>query len=75
MSLSVDDLVASLSASHIGQEATDLAALQVYILFICPAQVLITPALSPGPARADSPYPPVVPLTLSPPHVCLCARG
>ncbi|KAF8556287.1 hypothetical protein OG21DRAFT_676294 [Imleria badia] len=29
MSLSVDDLVASLSASHIGQEATDLAALQV----------------------------------------------
>lgn len=31
MSVSVDDLVASLSANHIGQEATDLAALQVCI--------------------------------------------
>lgn len=29
MNVSVDDLVASLSANHIGQEATDLAALQV----------------------------------------------
>lgn len=29
MSISVDDLVASLSGSHIGQEAMDLAALQV----------------------------------------------
>jgi hypothetical protein len=29
MSISVDDLVASLSSSHIGQEALDLAALQV----------------------------------------------
>ena len=33
MSVSVDDLVASLSANHIGQEATDLAALEVYISF------------------------------------------
>lgn len=31
MSLSVDDLVASLNANHIGQEASDLAALQVSI--------------------------------------------
>lgn len=29
MSISVDDLVSSLSSSHIGQEAIDLAALQV----------------------------------------------
>ena len=29
MSISVDDLASSLSASHIGQEAIDLAALQV----------------------------------------------
>lgn len=29
MSVTIDDLVASLSANHIGQEATDLAALQV----------------------------------------------
>jgi len=29
MSFSVDDLVASLSGNHIGQEAIDLAALQV----------------------------------------------
>ena len=29
MSLSVDDLVASMSSNHIGQEAMDLAALQV----------------------------------------------
>jgi hypothetical protein len=29
MSFSVDDLVSSLSSSHIGQEALDLAALQV----------------------------------------------
>ncbi|KIK94414.1 hypothetical protein PAXRUDRAFT_142894 [Paxillus rubicundulus Ve08.2h10] len=33
MSLSVDDLVASLSANHIGQEAIDLAALQVWTLY------------------------------------------
>ncbi|KAL0581204.1 hypothetical protein V5O48_000792 [Marasmius crinis-equi] len=31
MSLSVDDLVCSLSSSHIGQEATDLAALQAQL--------------------------------------------
>jgi hypothetical protein len=31
MSFSVDDLVASLGASHIGQEAMDLAALQVRV--------------------------------------------
>ena len=29
MSISVDDLVASMSSNHIGQEAMDLAALQV----------------------------------------------
>ena len=29
MSISVDDLVASFSSNHIGQEAMDLAALQV----------------------------------------------
>jgi hypothetical protein len=29
MSISVEDLVASLSGSHIGQEAMDLATLQV----------------------------------------------
>ncbi|KAL0949055.1 hypothetical protein HGRIS_009148 [Hohenbuehelia grisea] len=31
MNLSVDDLVASLSSSHVGQEATDIAALQVQL--------------------------------------------
>jgi hypothetical protein len=32
MSMSVDDLVASLSGSHIGQEAMDLATLQVRLV-------------------------------------------
>ena len=40
MSVSVDDLVASLSANHIGQEATDLAALQVYN-FIYPTPLTV----------------------------------
>ena len=31
MSISVDDLASSLSSSHIGQEAIDLAALQVLV--------------------------------------------
>jgi hypothetical protein len=34
MSFTVDDLVASLSTNHIGQEAIDLAALQVHIVYI-----------------------------------------
>jgi hypothetical protein len=33
MSFSVDDLVASLSESHISQEANDIAVLQVNVLF------------------------------------------
>lgn len=43
MSMSVDDLVASLNANHIGQEAMDLAALQVHTInLISPApQMLI----------------------------------
>ncbi|KAF9246843.1 hypothetical protein BU15DRAFT_69704 [Melanogaster broomeanus] len=41
MSLSVDDLVASLSANHIGQEAMDLAALQAQL-----AQTLLAHQLS-----------------------------
>ncbi|KAF8450926.1 hypothetical protein L210DRAFT_257981 [Boletus edulis BED1] len=44
MSLSVDDLVASLSANHIGQEAIDLAALQAHL-----AQTLLTHQLSLSP--------------------------
>ena len=35
MSLSVDDLVSSFSSSHIGQEAIDLAALQVSLPVVC----------------------------------------
>jgi hypothetical protein len=34
MSLSIEDLCASLSSSHVGQEAMDLAALQVSIRYI-----------------------------------------
>lgn len=49
MSASVDDLVASLSANHIGQEATDLAALQVYTFIyptlLCTAVYLVSPLL------------------------------
>ncbi|KAN0097831.1 hypothetical protein V8E55_002277 [Tylopilus felleus] len=45
MSVSVDDLVASLSANHIGQEATDLAALQAQL-----AQTLLTQQLSLSPS-------------------------
>jgi hypothetical protein len=41
MSISVDDLVASLSGSHIGQEAMDLAALQAQL-----AQTLFTQQIS-----------------------------
>ncbi|KAG9317106.1 hypothetical protein JVU11DRAFT_1294 [Chiua virens] len=41
MSVSIDDLVASLSANHIGQEATDLAALQAQL-----AQTLLAHQLS-----------------------------
>ncbi|KAF8121316.1 hypothetical protein EV363DRAFT_945844 [Boletus edulis] len=46
MSLSVDDLVASLSANHIGQEAIDLAALQAHL-----AQTLLTHQLSLSPSH------------------------
>jgi hypothetical protein len=46
MSVSVDDLVASLSANHIGQEATDLAALQAQL-----AQTLLTHQLSLTPSH------------------------
>lgn len=45
MSMSVDDLVASLNANHIGQEAIDLAALQVSAYykpyFPCPANAYL----------------------------------
>ncbi|KAH0839573.1 hypothetical protein J3R83DRAFT_488 [Lanmaoa asiatica] len=44
MSVSIDDLVASLSANHIGQEATDLAALQAQL-----TQTLLTHQLSLSP--------------------------
>ncbi|KAG0700061.1 hypothetical protein DFH29DRAFT_650253 [Suillus ampliporus] len=43
MSMSVDDLVASLSANHIGQEAIDLAALQAQL-----AQTLFAHQISPS---------------------------
>ena len=45
MSFSVDDLVASLSGNHIGQEAIDLATLQV---------LFISPLLSPFSAGTNS---------------------
>ena len=32
MSVSIDDLVSSFSASHVSQEATDIATLQVILL-------------------------------------------
>ena len=32
MSVSIDDLVSSFSASHVSQEAMDIATLQVYLL-------------------------------------------
>ncbi|KAH7904739.1 hypothetical protein BJ138DRAFT_868457 [Hygrophoropsis aurantiaca] len=50
MSVSVDDLVASLSANHIGQEAIDLAALQAQL-----AQTLFAHQFS-SPACSSSPY-------------------
>ncbi|KAG2147984.1 hypothetical protein DEU56DRAFT_730504 [Suillus clintonianus] len=43
MSMSVDDLVASLNANHIGQEAIDLAALQAQL-----AQTLFAHQISPS---------------------------
>ncbi|KAG8218293.1 hypothetical protein J3R82DRAFT_3907 [Butyriboletus roseoflavus] len=49
MSASVDDLVASLSASHIGQEATDLAALEAQL-----AQTLFTHQLSLSPSHTHT---------------------
>jgi len=36
MSVSIDDLVSSLSASHVSQEAMDIATLQVFTLFLSP---------------------------------------
>ncbi|KAJ7477130.1 hypothetical protein B0H11DRAFT_1633087, partial [Mycena galericulata] len=50
MSLSMDDLCASLSSSHVGQEAMDLAALQVQL-----AQTLFSQSLSSAsmPRRQD----------------------
>ncbi|KAH7931420.1 hypothetical protein BV22DRAFT_1115736 [Leucogyrophana mollusca] len=50
MSVSVDDLVASLSANHIGQEAIDLAALQAQL-----AQTLFAHQFS-SPSCSSSPY-------------------
>lgn len=43
MSVSMDDLVASLNANHIGQEAIDLTALQVHTINLIPPQMLICP--------------------------------
>lgn len=47
MSLSVDDLVSSFSSSHIGQEAIDLAALQVSLVVACmsPCSLSTRPSL------------------------------
>jgi hypothetical protein len=57
MSMSVDDLVASLNANHIGQEAIDLAALQVHTInLISPAPQCLSRVMAPqfsGAARAD----------------------
>ncbi|KAG1773777.1 hypothetical protein EDD22DRAFT_379 [Suillus occidentalis] len=50
MSMSVDDLVASLNANHIGQEAIDLAALQAQL-----AQTLFAHQISPSYASSSSP--------------------
>ncbi|KAG2071850.1 hypothetical protein BDR04DRAFT_1153870 [Suillus decipiens] len=52
MSVSVDDLVASLNANHIGQEAIDLAALQAQL-----AQTLFAHQISPSCASSSSPNP------------------
>lgn len=56
MSISVDDLVASLNANHIGQEAIELAALQV-----CPTPLPIShhppTQIFAGPARPVSLFP------------------
>ncbi|KAG1739885.1 uncharacterized protein EDB91DRAFT_1082259 [Suillus paluster] len=51
MSMSVDDLVASLNANHIGQEAIDLAALQAQL-----AQTLFAHQISPSCASSSSSY-------------------
>jgi hypothetical protein len=62
MSLSVDDLVSSLNANHIGQEAIDIAALHVRVLFSPvsrpdpPPQSQLAQALfgQPSPSRQSS---------------------
>jgi hypothetical protein len=58
MSVSVDDLVASLNANHIGQEAIDLAALQVRTMNLispAPQMLICVVALQfSGAARADA---------------------
>lgn len=54
MSLSVDDLVSSLNASHIGQEAIDIAALQVRLFSSSSSPSLISPT---GTARPGSLWP------------------
>ncbi|OJA17933.1 hypothetical protein AZE42_03478 [Rhizopogon vesiculosus] len=51
MSMSVEDLVASLNASHIGQEAIDLAALQAQL-----AQTLFAHQISPTYTSSSSPH-------------------
>ncbi|KAJ3713863.1 hypothetical protein FB446DRAFT_757841 [Lentinula raphanica] len=54
MSLSVDDLVSTLSSSHIGQEALDLAALQTQL-----AQTLFPQSIAPSSeTSSDSFHPP-----------------
>ncbi|KAJ3751910.1 hypothetical protein EV360DRAFT_56150 [Lentinula raphanica] len=54
MSLSVDDLVSTLSSSHIGQEALDLAALQTQL-----AQTLYPQSIAPSSeTSSDSFHPP-----------------
>jgi len=59
MSFSVDDLVTSLSSSHIGQEARDLAALQVRTSFSTayrayPLQMQLAQSLFPGTTQSAS---------------------
>jgi len=81
MSFSVDDLVASLSGNHIGQEATDIAALQVPFISRPSSRVCggtnpqftlslssLSPSTAPSRRQLQSLTNPVIVIPLSPRH-------
>ena len=67
MSVSIEDLVASLSSNHIGQEGLDLVALQVVLSPSTPITGLSYPALShSSPSRSHTSSRLRTPTSLSP---------